>query len=208
RRATAASVLVAAILAACSGGSGPTRAPSGLPDPKQGIKPQPDYVQACTPSGLDSSVTCAGIALAAIDAARAHEGLKPIALPSNFPRLTIPQQLLVVLDTERVDRGLRPFVGISDRLDAVAQHGADLANTPADPGPPFTKADPDWIGAAANGLDVDYQWLYDDGPGSGVSGCAGNDHSQCWADRHLVLDDFGTAVPVMGAAVNPTASKG
>src|SRR5205807_541324 len=82
------------------------------------------------------------------------------------------------------------------------------ADPPPDPGAPFAAGDAEWIGAVSNGLDVDYQWLYDDGPGSGVSGCQGSDHSECWADRHIALDAFGAGVVVMGAALNPTADKG
>ena len=36
-------------------------------------------------------------------------------LPADFARLTVPEQLFVAIDRERVDRGLAPFTGLTDR---------------------------------------------------------------------------------------------
>ncbi len=55
--------------------------------------------------------------------------------PSDFPRLTIPEQLFVAVDRERVDRGLAPFAGLTTALDAGAQQGADAGHLPPRPGP-------------------------------------------------------------------------
>ena len=190
-------------LAACSGTTGSPR--SAVADPSHTVPAKPDYTQACSPSGLDSSLPCLQVTLKAIDNARIGEGLGPMALPVGFDRLNLPGQLLVALDLERIDRHLRPFVGLSATLDDGAAQGADRADLPPTPGPDFTASQAEWLGAAANGLDAVYQWVYDDGPGSGVSGCSKGHRSGCWADRHLVLDDPGGRTLVMGAAVNPTA---
>ena len=56
----------------------------------------------------------------------------------------------------------------------------------------------------ANGLDADYQWMYDDGPDSGVPGCSGGQTSGCWGDRDIVLGRFGAKHLVIGAAFDPT----
>jgi hypothetical protein len=125
-------------------------------------------------------------------------------LPSDFPRLSVAEQLFVAVDRERVDRGLAPFTGLSTALDEGAQAGAADAQLPPRPGHPYTSVDAEWIGAVANGLDADYQWLYNDGPGSGTPGCAGGRTSGCWADRQIVLDSFGSRGLVMGAAFDPT----
>ena len=34
-----------------------------------------------------------------------------MVLPADFARLTVPEQLFVAIDRERVDRGLAPFTG-------------------------------------------------------------------------------------------------
>jgi hypothetical protein len=96
-------------------------------------------------------------------------------------------------------------VGLTDALDANARQGADAAGTPPDPGPDYATSDTEWIGGVANGLDADYAWMYDDGPGSGVGDCPSAGGKGCWSDRHIVLDDLGPGTLVMGAAVNATA---
>jgi hypothetical protein len=138
--------------------------------------------------------------LAAIDTARSAEGLRPMRLPADFAQLTVPEQLLVVLDRERVDRGLAPFTGLSTGLDADAQKGAVTANLPPRPDRAFKSVGAEWIGAVDNGLDADYQWLYNDGPNSGVPNCSNTQTSGCWADREIVLQRYGRHAIVMGAA--------
>jgi hypothetical protein len=138
--------------------------------------------------------------LAAIDAARAAEGLGPIVLPAAFTRLSVPEQLFVALNRERVDRGLAPFAGLSTALNANAQKGAAAAQLPPRPSRDYTAVGAEWIGAVDNGLDADYQWLYNDGPNSGVPNCTTTQASGCWADRQIVLRRFGSHPLVMGAA--------
>ena len=100
----------------------------------------PDYSDDCAPVGADTSGPCLRITLSAIDAARAEEGLRPMALPADFPRLTVPEQLFVAVDRERVDRGLAPFTGLTTALDAGAQNGADTARLPPRPGAAYGSA--------------------------------------------------------------------
>ncbi len=57
-----------------------------------------------------------------------------MALPSDFGRLSVPEQLFVAIDRERVDRGLAPFAGLTTTLNAGAQQGADAAQLPPRPG--------------------------------------------------------------------------
>ncbi len=202
----AAVAVLAGSLAACSTGGRSRNAPATkIRDPAHTIPAAPDYTKACAPSGLDSSQTCVEVALQAIDNARAKEGLGPMVLPAGFTRLTVPQQLFVALDRERVDRSLPPFTALIRPLNIVARTGADSGSDPPDPGRGYLSANTEWIGGIANGLDADYLWMYDDGPGSGVRDCGKSGGSSCWADRHAVLGNYGPGTPVMGAAVNPTA---
>ena len=213
RRAVARRLTVpfvaAALVAGCSTAAARGHpAPSGVPDPPRNVTAQPDYNQACAPSGIDNSETCVEVTLQAIDDARAAEGVKPMSLPADFTRLSVPQQVLIALNAERVDRGLPGFTGLTAALDAVADQGARTARLPPDPGSSYTAADTEWIGAVANGLDADFEWMYDDGPGSGVPGCSSSGGSGCWADRHNVLDAFGSGTLVMGAALEPRSDTG
>ncbi len=128
-----------------------------------------------------------------------------MVLPADFIHLSVPEQLFVAIDRERVDRGLAPFAGLATSLNADAQAGADRAQLPRAPGHLFDAVSTEWIGAVDNGLDADFQWMYDDGPDSGVPGCAGTKTAGCWADRAIVLNRFGAPARslVMGAGYNP-----
>jgi hypothetical protein len=198
--------------------SGTLRPRGGLPsnasathiaDPPQTVPANPDFTQVCAPSGLDTLATCIQSALAAIDHARAAEGVKAMVLPAGFASLTVAQQLFVAVNLERVDRGLPPFTGLTAGLNANAQRGADIANDPPDPGTDYDVVDTEWAGGSSNGLDAVYGWMYDDGIGSGNLDCPKGGGSGCWGHRHGILDNFGTVgTLVMGAALNPTSDTG
>jgi hypothetical protein len=178
-------------------------APAASPAPS--VPPKPNYPDLCAPVGIDTSGICLRLTLAAIDHARAREGLGPARIPATFGQLTVPEQVFVAVDVERVDRGLAPFIGMTTALDRDSERGADRTNLPGRPGAGYSEDELEWIGNVANGLDVDYQWVYFDGPGAGVPGCNGRTVSGCWADRRIVLDRLGHAADlVMGVGVDAT----
>jgi hypothetical protein len=197
-------LVVLTLCASCSSSGSPS---PGLTIPSSSVSPSPSYPDLCAPVGTDLSAVCLRLALGAIDAARAREGVRPMRLPSNFAMLSIPEQLFVAIDRERVDRGLPPFSGLSVELDAGAAQGARSAALPPRPGREFATSDAEWVGAVVNGLDADYRWMYDDGPGSGLPGCSRSGDRACWADRQIVLDRLGTRDLVMGAAFDPSADR-
>lgn len=179
-----------------------------LADPAASISPHPDYLDLCAPAGIDTSTTCLRITLAAIDHARAKEHLGPMRLPASFPHLSVAEQLFVAVDAERVDRGLAPFAGLSASLDAGAQRAASKGQLPKGPGSSYRRSDAEWIGEIANGLDADFDWVYDDGLNAGVPACDARQRSGCWADRGIVLDRLGGATDlVMGAALDPAGDR-
>ncbi len=199
--AIAATLLAAGILSGCAAGA--AGAPTATANPSNSLAPTPNYGDVCAPVGADTSSTCLRITLQAIDSARAKEGLGPMRLPADFADLSVPEQLFVAIDRERVDRGLTPFAGLSATLDKQAAKGADSAQLPSRPGNRYSAAVAEWIGAVDNGLDADYQWMYDDGPGSGTPGCSIGQSSGCWADRDIVLGSYNRHQLVMGAAYDP-----
>ena len=63
--------------------------------------------------------------LTSIDAARADEGVGPMEVEESvLDSLPVPEQLFVVLNDERVDRGLPPIEYMSAQLNAVAAQSA------------------------------------------------------------------------------------
>jgi hypothetical protein len=195
-------VLLALLAAACSAGGAARSGP--LANPASSVRAVPDYPGVCAPLGTDTSVTCLRVTLAAIDAARAREGLGPMRLPADFAQLPVAEQVFVAVDRERVDRGLAPFPGLSPALDAGAAKGARTSRLPPDPGRPYRSVDTEWIGDVDNGLDADYQWMYNDGLHAGVPGCTEQHSGGCWADRGIVLRRYGHDTLSMGAAFDAT----
>jgi hypothetical protein len=175
---------------------------TGISDPTHNVAPVPDYTQDCFAGGIDNSPTCLEAALQAINHAHALEGIRPMVLPANFAQLSIPEQLFVVVDLERIDRGLPAFGGLTTALNRNAQRGADTADDPPDPGASYDLDDAEWAGGSSNGLDADYGWMYNDGFDSGNLDCLHRGAAGCWGHRKGILDDFGSGPNlVMGAAI-------
>lgn len=168
-------------------------------DPVDGnISPNPWFLQACSAQGAGSS-TCIGQTVAAIDNARESEQMRqyPLVLPDNFVTLTAAEQTFVVIDLERVDRGLRPIVGLVSQLDAAALPGAIRHTDPA-PGTRLLRSlrvrsyRTLW-GSSFGPLATDYDWMYDDGYSDGGDpnvDCQYTDSTGCWAHRNAILTSF------------------
>jgi hypothetical protein len=90
---------------------------------------QPCYTASYAPAF--ASPACEQDELEAIDNARAKEGVGPMYLPRDYNSLSGDEQLLVVIDLERVGRGLPAFAGIVASSDGVAQQGAQVNGQPA-----------------------------------------------------------------------------
>jgi hypothetical protein len=180
----------------------------GLADPVRSVPADPAYIDACAMSGLDTQPVCLRGALQAVDNARAREGIGPMELPAGFAAMSFDRQMLTVVNAERVGRDLTPVAGISPALDRLADAGARVDDLPSPPGAGYVAVRRDAFSAELNAVDVDYQWVYDDGPGSGTSGCDEAGDPGCWADRHVVLATFPTGGRIlMGAAQDPTGDS-
>ena len=157
---------------------------SGRPvwSPGTGIIPNPGPSPSWNGSvavnlGLPTDWSQAGL-VTYINRGRAAENVPPLHLPTNWYSLTWNQQLLVIVDLERVDRGLPPFPGLDATLDNQAQVGANQNSDP-----PFNVFGI-WAGGSnMTPLGADAGWMYDDGPstnGQGNIGCTPQDASGCY----------------------------
>ena len=174
-------------------------------NPAVSVSPNPDFESACRTAG-SLSPACVASALQATDAARAREGLGPLALPSGYGALTPAEQLFVLADTERVDRGLPPAIGLVQEFDqdaqAAAQANTDPSPAAVPPGVSVLRWASNWA-ENAGALGSNYAWMYDDGPGSGNITC-GSGGGGCWGHRDNILgfsaSQLGSGLLVMGAA--------
>jgi len=132
------------------------------------------------------------------DARRAQEGLGPLVLNvARYNRLSIPDQLFVISNLERVSRGEVPIYGLWSVLDTVAATGARLGT---DPEPPVG-----WTSGFASiwgdvlpertqvALASDFEWMYEDGPpplyGNSVNtACLHAGEWGCWGHRDNILE--------------------
>ena len=183
-----------------------TLSPSATADPALNVTPSPDYWGTCLQNGANSQ-TCINTVVAAIDNARALEGVPPMVLPSGFAALSPAEQTFVVSNLERVDRGLQPAIGMVDSLNTLA---ATAAAANADPVLPSWTVGPFsanrwgsiWAGDL-NALASDYDWMYNDGWGPSGSynlDCTSATASGCWGHRHNILSSYGSEELITGAS--------
>ncbi len=152
--------------------------------------------------------------LTSIDDARSQEGVGSMDVSeSSLGALPLDQQVLTVVNDERIDRGEQPIEYITAQLDGYAQGGANGGTDPSFPstvtgGAPITFGGSIWAGGLTSVLEADYYWMYDDGfSGSATSNsaCSASNPSGCWGHRDIILHQFAgcpTGPPVlsMGAA--------
>jgi len=194
-----ACVLVVACVATASadwGGNDPSR--------NTPIKRVPSSCRSA-PAGKE----CIDAGVFYLDKARAGVGLPPYALPANFPSLSPPRQMFILVNLDRVQYGLRPIPGIT----APLNHDALVSGVwPADDPHPSNASHltawwPGWAGAFYNAPMAYETAMWDDGLGSTNLRCTPTDHSRCWGHRHSVLWKFGAgSVLAMGAAAGLDSS--
>ncbi len=167
--------------------------------PPASIAPVPDFRAACATASGAASTTCAVLALAAFDRARARESLGPLPLlPTRFARLDAAEQVLALVDLERTSRGLAPLAGLVVSLDGTASSAAAAGVDPhLNAGEPaLSGVGPvlNWAGNLAMGtsnvLATTYDFLYVDGPGSANVGCTPLSSAGCWEHRANILGRY------------------
>ena len=116
------------------GRSPPRRPTPGSAIPSTTWRRSPTTRRTASPAGSTIPRPASTRCLQAINHAHALEGIRPMVLPADFAQLSIPDQLFVAVNLERVDRGLPAFGGLTTALNRNAQRGADTADDPPDPG--------------------------------------------------------------------------
>lgn len=194
----------AALLGPATGASaGPAAHRGMLPpgNPARSMNPGTSLLSSC--GAGDNSSTCNQLAVSAIGQARRtleKMGGMAFSLPA-YQRLTPAQQLFVVVNLERTERGLAPATALSESLSKIAQAGAQAGRDPEMgsvprrlPGGGRTAyAGSTWSGGWINALGADYAWMYDDGPGGSNLACRTASSRLCWGHRDILLTSFGYA---------------
>jgi hypothetical protein len=194
------------VVAACVGWllAAPAAGAAARPDPTADI-PLGPLPRACF--GAPTGAVCERASIARLDAARAKLGLGPYRLPAHFAGLRPARQLLILANLDRLAYSLAPVHGLSPALDAIAKQGA-LERTDPNPLPALSALRgqtqigfaSNWAGGAPNAPVAYYDWMYDDGYGSGNLDCTSPSAPGCWGHRHTILAFATAATLTMGAA--------
>jgi hypothetical protein len=144
------------------------------------------------PLCADATPSCNDTNLADINAARAHEGVVPMGLPSNYDTLSGAQQELVIINAERSGRGLSTFAALDPQLSAAAQAAAANGSDPAPPAGYPWDAYGSIFASTPSALYADYLWMYDDGYGPNDSNlnCPSAGAPGCWGHRDNILGNW------------------
>jgi hypothetical protein len=178
-------------------------------NPPANIPASPNFASSCTFGSYDDGATCQQKTLEALANARAAEGLGPLGLPSNWANLTKPQQLLVAINLERVDRGQAPIAGLVGTLNTAANTGAANLADPLMPGGyPWKSYGSIVAGGQSSVLGALYDWLYNDGPGSPNIDCDQAGDPGCWIHRTAILRTYQTAPATMGTGSQIVSYQG
>ena len=163
-------------------------------NPASNEPPNPYYANGCSAHvAEDNSIACIADILASIDNARALEDVPPLSFDLNSFETMVPsEQLFVIANLERIDRGLQPFAYLTTQLDQVAQTGADDSTDPIAPGTlsggaTVSSWGGNWEAGSANALGADEMWMYDDGFGSSNEDCPTASAPGCWGHRDNIL---------------------
>jgi len=155
----------------------------------------PHGLRRCSTAGTVTA-SCLKGALKDFKRARAREGLGPMTLPSNFTHLSIPVQLMVLADLDRVDRGRAPVAGLASGLQPYARAGAAQGHDPSFPSW-AQEGGSNWSSTASS-LWSEFLWMYDDGPGAGNVDCPKASASGCYDHRRNILATYHRTI-LMGA---------
>lgn len=172
----------------------------------------------------NGSVACTELLITAVNDAQAAEQLRRLALPAGFLAMTVSQQLFVLVNLERISRGVPPLVGLSPYLSAAATSAAGRGEDPrfrSQYGPVRVWLPPrggyyafggTWSGGAVNAAAAVFAWMYDDGWGGRANtpngACTGPTSGGCWGHRDELLGEYsGTSCSdcIAGAGYTPRA---
>ncbi len=113
---------------------------------------------------------------------------------ANLTTMPVSEQLLIISNMERIQRGLPAIAGVTQQLSNVAQYQANSFTDDVPGSMPnlltggvgFTWGGANW-GDCNNAFDCNYEWAYDDGPGGTNLLCQNGNFSGCWGHRDITL---------------------
>ena len=150
------------------------------------------FMSTCWQAGY-ASPSCGQAEVANIDSALASEGLGPLVWPTALYSLPLGQQEFIVTNEERLERGLLPITGMAATADANALAAAQAAQDPQGQLLPGAIASFGNWAEDFGPLGSDFNWMYNDGPGSFNIDCPTSGSPGCWVHRNDILANTSVA---------------
>lgn len=164
---------------------------SPLPNPSANIAPT--YYQTCETDGFDSPA-CTTAVIQQINQANKAEGGEEIHLPPNYASYSGADQVFILTNLERLAFGLPPTPGLNATVTQDALTGAqDLTDPTIAASLPTGQSIWTWNSIWAediNPASAVFNWLFNDGLGSGNIDCTTTQQEGCWGHRDNILIDW------------------
>jgi hypothetical protein len=171
------------LLAACFAATA-----AAAPNPPDNLK-MGEMPRSCQ---VPTSVSCENAAIYYLDQARAATGLGPYLLPQGFPELSPDRQMFILSNLDRIAYGIVPVAGLETQLSSDAARGVAVGDDPLPSGGGWSGYNSNWAGAYVNTPAAYFEWMYDDGYGSGNLACQRPSDGGCWGHRQNILVDRST----------------
>ena len=149
-------------------------------NPGANISPAPGYSGPCGSLANPNLYCPSGLTLLYGD--RQAEGIAPMSLPSNWGSLTPPEQLFVLTDEERIDRGLAAHFGTRRQPERLRPGRRQCPHVTRRSRPRRPRRLHRGLDASI-GLALAY-WMYDDGAGGSNMDCPATGVPDAGPPRH------------------------
>ncbi len=163
------------------------------------IPPSPNFSAECHPLSRQPSKACIVAVLAAINNAHKETGVPAINInPDNLAKMNGPEMLLILVNLERISRGLQPFSGLTRLFDQVARKAAEQKTDPGLSSGEMSFGHNgyvanwggNWAENITSPLAASYDFVYQDGPGSFNVLCRPQNESGCYGHMENILGQY------------------
>ncbi len=160
------------------------------------ISPSPNFNAVCPQFSQKASKSCIAAVLAAVNNAHKKTGIPTIDVNINtLAKMNGPEVLLVLVNLERISRGLQPFSGLTKLFNQVARKAAEKKTDPALSDNEMLLGrngfvanwGGNWAENIESPLEASYDFVYQDGPGAFNVLCTQQNKSGCYGHRENIL---------------------
>jgi|GEM_PF-5248749 len=163
------------------------------------IPPSPNFNNVCPQLSQKASTACIAAVLAAVNNAHKKTGIPVIDVNINsLAKMNGPESLLVLVNLERISRGLQPFSGLTKLFDQVARKAAEGKTDPGLSNEEMLLGSNgyvanwggNWAENIESPLEASYDFVYQDGPGAFNVLCTPQNKSGCYGHRENILGSY------------------